>query len=522
MNLIIGPSISVLSGSIELIDKVNKHFYFKNTGRVSDLQRLKKTLQFKERSYANQGEVPDWFPAWKNKQIKEIQEKIDVYCCTKMPDGSLIVPTGLVPNLKNFSTMEKFSLDIFDARDFSGLNRRMLKGESPREMRKPQKLAMEAIENPTSITIQGIGLIEMATGIGKTAYAQETIRKLGHKAIFLVPSRSILTQTLKRFKEAFGEKNVKQYGDGQKNIGYVTVATYQSVFTGDAQDFADIDVAIMDEVHHVAAETFYDVAMSKLKNAAYRIGLTAYKERADGSTMLIEAACGPVIYSYSAAEAIRDGYLAKPTFMIYSISKTSGNWTKYKINKTNNKREATKVLPCIEYNGKDDIEAYRNWVLGNDILNTAVTNMTNAFVADGKSVLILVDEKEHGEKLTALMPDAGFVMGGGKDNEDILKAFNARKLKTLIGTSTIGEGTDTVPVDVLILLAGGASASKTIQADGRALRNDPDPVTGVPRKPTTLIIDFDFPLCDMLHNQAEKRIKFHKLIGEINRSNLPK
>ena len=524
MHLIIGPSISILSGSSDNIDKVNKHFYFKNSGRESDLRRLNKTLQFKERSYG--GDTPEWFAAWKKKQVDEIKSKIEVYCCTRMPDGSLIVPTGLVPRLKAFALEEKASITIQDTRDFSELNRRSLKGEMPRELRKPQKLAMEAIESPLPENIQGVGLIEMATGIGKTAYAQETIRKLGHKSIFLVPSRPILKQTLKRFREAFGDKNVKQYGDGQKNIGYITVATYQSVFSGDAEDFAEIDVAIMDEVHHVAAETFYDVAMQKLKNAVYRIGLTAYKDRADGSTMLIEAACGPVIYAYTAAEAIADGYLAKPTFMIYSVTETKGSWTKYKINPSTKKREATGVKTSIRYQGDNDIEAYRNWILGNDYLNGFVSNITHSFVTDDKSVLILVDEKEHGDRLVVLLAnlgiEAGYAVGGGRDNEDLQKNFNSRKLKVLIGTSTLGEGADTVPVDVLIELQGGASKSKTVQADGRALRNDPDPDTGVPRKPTTLIIDFDFPDCKMLHNQSEKRIAMHKLIGPINRSNLPK
>jgi superfamily II DNA or RNA helicase len=884
MELIIGPAVSLLIGSIEVIDKVHKKFYFKNKGREADLRRLTKTLQFKERQlYAqNGGEIPDWFPKWKKNQIDDIKSKVDVYCCTKLEDGSLIVPTGLVPSLKAFLTDSKINLKINDTRDFESLNRRNLKGEKPRELRKPQILAIDAVANPKPENLQGVGLIEMATGChardtgilmyngqvkmvqdievgdllmgpdskprkvlslvrgrdrmfkitpikgepfivnhnhilslqrtslcgrknegqeaimdysdyaslkwgqknrigknpiinisvadyinesktfkhsfklyrksvefntnmsnhlidpyilgvwlgdgsssgseicsmdrevyeswieygktiglqtssrkeskassyrlhnngdrkngnafsqrlksigvfknkhipetyllssredrlsllaglidtdghlhggcyeltllpnklshdiiflarslgyqvtsrekssscqtgvsgiynriiisgniseipvmvarrisasrkqakdvsrvgfyieevpeddffgfrisgdhlyltsdfivhhncGKTAFAQETIRNLGHKAIFLVPSRSILNQTLKRFKEAFGENNVKQYGDGKKNIGFVTVATYQSVYSGDAEDFADIDVMLADECHHISAETFYDVAMNKLKNASYRIGLTAHKERADGSTMLIEAACGPVIYEYSASEAIEDGYLARPTFTIYSVTETSGQWTKYKINSKTKKREATKVLPCIKYDGKDDIEAYRNWILGNDILNSFVAQITTQYVSEGKSVLILIDEKEHGDKLVQFLPDAGFVMGGGKDNEDLLKSFNARKLKILIGTSTIGEGTDTVPVDVLIQLQGGASASKTLQADGRALRNDPDPDTGIPRKPTTLIIDFDFPDCKKLHSQALSRIKMHSKIGKINRSNL--
>jgi superfamily II DNA or RNA helicase len=476
---------------------------------------------FKERQLASQGQTPDWFPEWKKKQIDEVTRQVHVFCCRKMDDGSIIVPTGLVPSLRKLSIDEKFNIEIKDTREFDSFNRRNLVGEKPRELRKPQKLAIEAIMNPASDQLNGVGLIEMATGIGKTAYAQELIRGLGHKAIFLVPSRSILNQTIKRYEDAFGEKNVKKYGDGKKNIGFITVATYQSVYGGDPEDFADIDVAIFDEVHHVAAETFYDVAMNKLKNASYRIGLTAYKERADGSTMLIEAACGPVSYSYTAAEAIADGYLAKPTFIIYSVTETSGKWTKYKINKQTNKREAVKTLPCIEYDGDDDIEAYRNWILGNDKLNSFVANMTNQFVSEGKSVLILVDEKEHGDRLCQLIPDAGYAIGGGKDNDLLQKNFNSRTMKVLIGTSTLGEGADTVPVDVLIELQGGASASKTIQADGRALRNDPDE-NGVPRKPTTLIIDFDFPKCKYLHNQSEKRIKVHKLIGPINRTNMLK
>ena len=83
----------------------------------------------------------------------------------------------------------------------------------------------------------------------------------------------------------------------------------------------------------------------------------------------------------------------------------------------------------------------------------------------------------------------------------------------------MGEGADTVPVDVLIELQGGASKSKTLQADGRALRNDPDD-QGVPQKPTTIIIDFNFPNCRILQRHSSLREQLHETMGEVHKGKL--
>jgi superfamily II DNA or RNA helicase len=512
VELRIRASRSVLSGDEATLQKVYRHFHFFDKAADAQLRRFKKGLRFKERAiYQAHGELPESYLSWKNSKLEELKKNVTVFCC-EWENPDLILPTGLVPTLLQFLSKSNVTPKLIDERSWD-LSRKLLLGPQP-TLRKPQAQSLEVLTNERPSEIRGLGLIRVATGVGKTALAQELIRALGVRSIFLVPSLPILKQTAKRFEQALGKKNVKVYGGGKKDIGYVTVATYQSVYKGDHADFHGIDLVIADEVHHVSADTFNAVMMNHLAHTVHRYGLTAHEVRADNSTMLIEAAVGPVVYSYSAAEAIEDGYLARPTYVIYDVWSTEGSWTRYKIRE--GKRVATGTYPCTEYDGDDDILAYRNWVLGNSKLNSFVAQLAEGFIAEGKSVLILVDEKEHGEKLKQLIPLAGFAIGGSKDNERLQKEFNARRLKCLIGTSTLGEGADTIPVDVLIELQGGASYSKTLQADGRALRNDPDE-NGVPRKPTTLIIDFNFPLCQMLCRHSKAREQVHKTMGIIHR-----
>jgi len=515
VKIIVNPAKSLLTGEEAHLRAVYDHFSFKDKAAINELHRFKKSLFARERAiYAKHGEIPDSYIQWKSEHLKNLNSAIHVHVC-EFKDGNLEIPTGLLSSLIELCKEKLIHLEIEDQRNFE-LSRRLLNGQKPSKLRTPQENALRILmDQNRPIETKGLGLIRLATGCGKTLLAQELIRHFGCKSIFLVPSLPILKQTVKRFESAYGAKNVKAYGGGKKTVGYITVATYQSVYKGNPEDFEDIELAIADECHHVSADTFNSVMMVQLKNTVHRYGLTAFEERADNSTVLIESAVGPVIFKYDAPEAIADGFLAKPTFVIYDVYKTKGEWTKYKINPRTNKREAVSVEKSTEYTGDDDMIAYRNWVLGNDYLNDFVANITASFNSDGKSVLILVDEKEHGDRLMQLIPDAGFCVGGGADNEELQKKFNERKLKTLIGTSTLGEGADTVPVDLLICLQGGASKSKTLQAIGRALRNDPDPDTHIPRKPTALVIDFNFPLCGILSRHLEKRKEIMSTMGDV-------
>jgi superfamily II DNA or RNA helicase len=342
---------------------------------------------------------------------------------------------------------------------------------------------------------------------GKTAVVQEFVREIGKRSIFLVPSKPILDQTVRRFQDAFGKNQVGWYsGDGKKH-SYITVATYQSVNLASPEEFDDYSVAMFDECHHVGAETFFHASMNQVRNATHKFGFSADEERSDGGTILVEAAVGPCIYDYPAWQAIDDGFLARPTFITYRVENTGGKFKHWKT--TGKTRELVGEKDAEPYQGPDAGISYKNWILGNDQLATFVTGMAKSLAAAGSSSLILVDELEHGEKLCALLGeefvDYGFCVGGGKNNETLLKAFNKRVLKILVATTTLSEGADTIPVDALFNLLGGMRPK---QAAGRALRNET--VDGVALKPTSLVIDFDCVNSPALTRHYEARADIYR------------
>ena len=75
--------------------------------------------------------------------------------------------------------------------------------------------------------------------------------------------------------------------------------------------------------------------------------------------------------------------------------------------------------------------------------------------------------------------------------------FNNKKIQCLIGTSIIGEGTDIIPVDVLIMLTGGSSKGAVIQSIGRGLRKDGD-------KDSVVIVDYLFQCNKTLENHITR------------------
>jgi superfamily II DNA or RNA helicase len=473
MNLELGPAWSTLTGDPSKLQKVYETLMFRDKQAESDLTRFRKNCFFKEKLGAT---FPGYLE-WKMKEETRLKSLLDVYA-TRWENGRLMVPTGFAHRLASEGCQ------ITDLRNFDQNRRHHRAADSDFVLRKPQREALAAMN---ASTLQN-GLLRIATGAGKTAILQEFFRHIGKRSLFLVPSKPILDQTVRRFIDAFGKNQVGWFSGEGKRHGYITVATYQSVNLSEPSEFDDYAVLAMDESHHVGADTFFHAAMNQVRNATHRFALSADEVRADGGTLLVEAACGPAIYDYPAWRAIDDGYLARPTFATYLVHSTGG---KFKHWKTRGKvRELLGEKEAEEYQGPDAGIAYKHWILGNDRLTSFVASMANQMAADGQSVLILIDETEHGEKLCAQLGeefvDWGFCVGGGKNNEKLLKAFNMRVLKILVATTTLSEGADTVPVDVLFNLLGGCRPK---QAVGRALRNET--VDGVALKPTSLVIDFD-------------------------------
>jgi superfamily II DNA or RNA helicase len=327
------------------------------------------------------------------------------------------------------------------------------------------------------------GILNFAMGLGKTLTAIHTIQRYKRKALIVCPSDSIASQFYEQCVSAFGKQKVGFYGGGKKNISDVTIAIAASV-TRNVEVFKkeDFGIVIFDEIHHIAADTFYNIAEG-LSGAGKVFGLTATDYRSDGKDILITGGCGPVLIRRDIKWGVENKYLADPYFIVREVE-TGGQ--DFRDNKLKN---------------------YKEHVLNNQKMKDQILQDAQKMISIGKSVLVLVDEIEHGEQLAKQL-GVPLATGEDKKSQDYVSQLNAGKVHGLVGTDgRIGEGTDTRNVDVLILANFVASKGPVIQAVGRGLRK-------TDTKDKCLVLDY-VPLgSEQLTRHAWQRISYYREITD--------
>ena len=423
-------------------------------------------------------------------------QKLNKPCLLKVTSDDLIVfPTGLLKKIKKFFHMNSVETDksIVDMRKKPKRTNGFPVVGKKLQLRYYQKEAVvECLKEEQGTIVAG-------TGTGKTAMMQELIQKLGLKTVVVVPSLSILGQTEKRFREYFGRGKVGSFSGLAKKPKAITIACAPSLAKSDPKMWEDVDVICFDECHHTPCDTVDTIVYKVFPKAHYRFGFTATNHRTDGANLSIEAAVFPPIYSYSVEKGIEEKFLATPRFLMFNV-----DFSSYK-----------------RYNGKMPIFAYKYHMIRNAALNKKIIDHANSFLKQGKQVLILVREKDHGHILHAGIPGATFVRNKATEKkgkkylapyvkpDDAVASFNAGKIRCLIGTSIIGEGTDIVPVDVLFNLMGGISKVTVMQNIGRALRP-------APGKNGVWIIDYIHATNQMLEKHSFKRHDIYKRVGKVD------
>jgi len=345
---------------------------------------------------------------------------------------------------------------------------------------------------------KGRGILQIATGGGKTLLAAHLIHQLGKRTFFFVHTLDLLYQAAEVFERELGIP-IGRLGDGRAEIGDVTVATIQTaarVFgftTGRERAAKDEDeesrpareravslagkkeeviqaieeagVVIFDECHHVPADTFYKIAF-RTPRAALRFGLSATPWRDDGHDLLLEAALGDKICVVRCTDLIREGYLVAPCIEMVRAPAPRVNrrdWTYH--------------------------DLYKLAIAENQSRNRVIAAQAKAWAAEGKSVLILVAHVEHGKNLQELLPEANFAYGSldTETRRQYLHELERKLRPVLIATTLADEGLDVPSLDAVILGGGGKSDTKAYQRIGRALRPSPG-------KEQALVLDFFDPV----------------------------
>jgi DNA excision repair protein ERCC-3 len=178
------------------------------------------------------------------------------------------------------------------------------------ELRDYQRAAFEQFLRTGAVTVT------WPPGAGKTTFAVACIAAVSGKTLVVVPSVSILRRwadELRRWIPSGPRISLLYSGSNGSQAADIIISTYQSAlkrFVGSDHEF---DLLVVDEAHHLPADTFSKLASIK---ARYRIALTASPFREDGRTELIYALGGfPVATGWE--ELVRRGFVAKPEVVIY-------------------------------------------------------------------------------------------------------------------------------------------------------------------------------------------------------------
>lgn len=207
--------------------------------------------------------------------------------------------------------------------------------------------------------------------------------------------------------------------------------------------------------------------------APYRFGFTAtlpdYKKEQE-RRLTMEALVGPVIGEITMDEAIEQEMIAKP---------------KVKIIKFDFDRDL--------HNYKRYADVYHYGVIDNLRKNRRIMHVASQYLKEGKTVLVVVVNVEHGQRLKQIGRDlfqmnCEFVYGETDPNirENVKEFLNSGEIPCVITNVVWREGIDIPKLDVVINAGGGKGEIQTLQTIGRGLRK-------VPGKEETIIIDFFDP-----------------------------
>lgn len=334
------------------------------------------------------------------------------------------------------------------------------------------------------------GVIEMATGGGKTEVAVAIYQATQVPTLFLVHRRDLVEQALERFNKYGISPGKVGLGTFKPDPNGITIATMQTIASIMRQkDWAKlkklvaVEQVFFDEAHLIAASVAKGNLFSQISNmldsAFFRWGLTATPFMKDSySDRLLEGATGSSVFKIKSAELIKRGYLVPPVVKIIDV-------------------------PEVPLSKKSWPDCYDSGV----VLNTARNKLiAKAIKGVPKPCFIMCQQVAHAEIIQrhAKLEGVSCVILTGKDKIDkrraVVKDMARGKIDSVICTTIFDEGLDLPELRALVFAGGGKSNIKQLQRIGRGLR------TAKGKKQVT-IIDFNDTSSWILKEHSKHRRK---------------
>jgi superfamily II DNA or RNA helicase len=366
-------------------------------------------------------------------------------------ENEVIVPRGFVGKLIRFCRENKIEHNFIDERK----KHKAVPFLFNAQLREHQQAAIE------SISKKDLGVIVAPPGSGKTIVALKIISDKQQPALIIIHRKQLVEQWTERVETFLGipKNEIGKIGQGKSKVGKkITIATFQSLSKEldkpDSENLKAIfGTVIVDECHHIPAETFRNT-IAKLQTF-YLYGLTATPFRKYNDGKLIFIHLGEMISEIKSSEIstaqqakiiIRDTELDVPF---------------------NSKTDQFETLSKILIH-----DSARNKFILDDIIGELKT---------GKGVIIITERKEHIDSLHQYLKQSyETITLSGDDSESnrvskwkILKQGNYQVLITT--GQFFGEGTDLQNAKCLFLVYPFSFEGKLIQYIGRVQRSEVTP-----------------------------------------------
>lgn len=365
---------------------------------------------------------------------------------------TVIIPRGFIGRLLRFCKEQQIEYILEDRR--KKVEPVHFKGSI--ELRDYQLPAQQAAAK------KDLGIIVAPPGSGKTVLSLAIIKDKQQPALILVHRKQLADQWVERIGSFLGipKKDVGHIGQGKNKPGkQITVAMIQSMekalgSTENPELMNAFGTIIIDECHHVPAETYQRV-IGKL-NSYYMYGLTATPFRKYNDGKLIFIHLGEIIHEVKAPEV-------KHQTGTQIIIKDTDLFVPF-----NTKTDKFETLFKILIH-----DSARNQLILNDVISQLNT---------GKKAVIITERKEHITSLQQYLKQNYDTIALSGEDPDLNKkskwaAITKGDFQVLITTGQyFGEGTDIQNIACLFLVYPFAFEGKLIQYIGRVQRSEISPV----------------------------------------------
>lgn len=339
------------------------------------------------------------------------------------------------------------------------------------------------------------GVLEMATGTGKTRTALRVARRLVETGkittiIVTTDGNDLLRQwqvdllrlsqelprpfTLYRHFDAFHERDLFQL-DPRDSILLISRLALAPALRTLEPSVAHTTLLIHDEVHGLGSPAKREALSGLSDDIRYRLGLSATPEREydEEGTVFIEEHIGPVIFEFTLADAIRRGILAP--FDYYPLAYEPTDDDRERIAQVFRRRAAREAAG-------EPMSEEQLWIELARVHKTSLGKLPvfKEFLDIKPDVLerciVFVETREYGEEVLRIVHRYrhDFHTYFAAEDSEVLARFARGELECLLTCHRLSEGIDIRNLRSVVLFSSARSRLETIQRIGRSLRRDPE------------------------------------------------